>query len=133
MDHECMWQEHAGVRYLRYVVGTDAFAGQRAVGDVVLAEPPGLVRVLVDIRATPRTRPQGGGLASAKALYGRLVERHELRVAVVGVDAWHAPVLRGLSMVSKPPDDGRRHRRAESPRLAAPLTPRRPHPEPPQR
>lgn len=100
MDQECTWQEHAGVRYLRYVVGSDPFAGQRAAGDLILAEPPGLVRVLVDIRGTPRARPQGGSLASTKALYARLVEQHDLRVAVVGVDAWHAPVLRGLSMVS---------------------------------
>ncbi len=73
MDQECTWQEHAGVRYLRYVVGSDPFAGQRAAGDLILAEPPGLVRVLVDIRGTPRARPQGGSLASTKALYARLV------------------------------------------------------------
>lgn len=104
MSATCEWRQHDGVRYLFLCPGgrgaehlADVLRGAH---ELMVPEPPGLLRALFDNRPLSGFLPGSAQLGEAKRVQRDVLREHSLRLAVVGVTGVSAAVVRGMSAMS---------------------------------
>jgi hypothetical protein len=104
MAATCEWREHDGVPYLFLC---PAGPGREQLAELIhdlsvllREEPPGLVRLLIDLRPLGRYVPAPGELAEYKRIQREMLQTHTFRSGLVGVSGINAAVMRGMSAMS---------------------------------
>ncbi|MBI4943273.1 MAG: hypothetical protein HY830_21205 [Actinobacteria bacterium] len=99
----CTWVERGAERYLRLVTGRSDGSGlialTRDLHRLVVAEPPGPVRVLVDAREQPFVL-DARLMTESKRLHVDALREHTLRIVIIGRHPAGTRLVAGMNFIS---------------------------------